>query len=172
MENRGYLHVYTGDGKGKTTAAFGLAVRALCAGRRVYIGQFVKSMQYSETKIGELFFGLRIEQLGRGCFIDRDPAPQDVALARAGLARCREAMTSGDYDLVVLDELTIALHFGLLEVGEVLEALRGRNPRVEAVVTGRYAPQELIDAADLVTEMREIKHYYTQGVLSRDGIDR
>ena len=172
MENRGYLHVYTGDGKGKTTAAFGLAVRALCAGRRVYIGQFVKSMQYSETKIGELFFGLRIEQLGRGCFIARDPAPQDVALASAGLARCREAMTSGDYDLVVLDELTIALHFGLLEVGEVLEALRGRNPRVEAVVTGRYAPQELIDAADLVTEMREVKHYYAQGVLSREGIDR
>ena len=110
--------------------------------------------------------------MGRGCFIDRDPAPQDVALARAGLARCREAMTSGDYDLVVLDELTIALHFGLLEVGEVLEALRGRNPRVEAVVTGRYAPQELIDAADLVTEMREVKHYYAQGVLSREGIDR
>ena len=81
-------------------------------------------------------------------------------------------MTSGDYDLVVLDELTIALHFGLLEVGEVLEALRGRNPRVEAVVTGRYAPQELIDAADLVTEMREVKHYYAQGVLSREGIDR
>ena len=172
MENRGYLHVYTGDGKGKTTAAFGLAVRALCAGRRVYIGQFVKSMQYSETKIGEFFPGLRIEQLGRGCFIGRDPAPQEVALARAGLACSSEAMTSGDYDLVVLDELTIALHFGLLEVGEVLEVLRGRDPRVEAVVTGRYAPQELIDAADLVTEMREVKHYYAQGVLSREGIDR
>lgn len=169
---KGYLQVYTGDGKGKTTAAFGLAVRALCAGRRVYIGQFVKSMKYSETGIEALFAGLRIEQLGSGCFIDRDPSPEDVALARTGLTRCREAMTSGEYDLVVLDELTIALHYGLLGVGEVLEALRSREAHVEAVVTGRYAPQELIDAADLVTEMREVKHYYAHGVRSREGIDR
>ena len=173
------IHVYHGDGKGKTTAAFGLALRALCAGKGVYVGQFVKSMKYNETKIERLFNGsdpafgrIRIEQLGRGCFIGKDPEPADRKAAGKGWARCADLLRSGEYDVVILDELTIALHFGLLEVGEVLEALRGRNPRVEAVVTGRYAPQELIDAADLVTEMREVKHYYAQGVLSREGIDR
>ena len=172
MDDRGYVHVYTGDGKGKTTAAFGLAVRALCAGKRVYIGQFVKSMKYSETGLEALFPALRLEQRGSGGILGRRPAARDVAMAREGVERCREAMASGAYDVAVLDELTIALHFGLVTVEEVLEALRGRDPRVEVVVTGRYAPQELMDAADLVTEMREVKHYYTRGVLSREGIDR
>lgn len=176
---RGYIHIYTGNGKGKTTAAFGLAVRALCAGKKVYIGQFVKSMKYNETRIEELLgragtgFGqIRIEQLGRGCYIDRQPDAADIAAAREGLERCAGLLHGSDYDMVILDELTIALHFGLLTEEEVLEALRQRDPRVEAVITGRYAPQALLDAADLVTEMREVKHYYTQGVLSRDGIDR
>ena len=149
---KGYIHVYTGNGKGKTTAAFGLAVRALCAGKSVYIGQFVKSMRYNETKIGQLFDQVKIEQLGRGCFIGKDPEAIDIRMARDGLTRCAALLESGEYDVV--------------------DALNRRHPAVEVVVTGRYAPQELIDAADLVTEMREIKHYYTQGVLSRDGIDR
>lgn len=169
---KGYIHVYTGNGKGKTTAAFGLAVRALCAGKSVYIGQFVKSMRYNETKIGQLFDQVKIEQLGRGCFIGKDPEAIDIRMARDGLTRCATLLESGEYDVVILDELTIALHFGLLTIDAVLDALNRRHPAVEVVVTGRYAPQELIDAADLVTEMREIKHYYTQGVLSRDGIDR
>ena len=168
---KGYIHVYTGNGKGKTTAAFGLAVRALCAGKSVYIGQFVKSMLYNETKIGQLFDQVKIEQLGRGCFIGKDPEAIDIRMARDGLTRCAALLESGEYDVVILDELTIALHFGLLTIDAVLDALNRRHPAVEVVVTGRYAPQELIDAADLVTEMREIKHYYTQGVLSRDGID-
>lgn len=177
--DQGYIQVYTGDGKGKTTAAFGLAVRALCAGKSVYIGQFVKSMKYHETRIEELFsmagesFGcIRIEQLGRGCFIDQDPEAVDVAMAREGLQRCAEHMRSGDYDVVILDELCIALHFGLLRLDEVLGVLAQRNPHTEVVITGRKAPQGLIDVADLVTEMREIKHYYNEGVLSRDGIER
>ena len=176
---QGFVHIYTGDGKGKTTAAFGLAVRALCAGKNVYVGQFVKSMKYNETKIEELFdtagvpFGrIRIEQFGRGCFIDKNPEPADVERARKGLARCAVLLESGEYEVVILDELTIALHFGLLTTAAVLDALRRRNPAVEVVVTGRYASRELIAAADLVTEMREVKHYYAQGVLSRDGIDR
>lgn len=169
---KGYIHVYTGNGKGKTTAAFGLAVRALCAGKSVYIGQFVKSMRYNETKIGQLFDQVKIEQLGRGCFIGKDPEAIDIRMARDGLTRCATLLESGEYDVVILDELTIALHFGLLTIDAVLNALNRRHPAVEVVVTGRYAPQELIDATDLVTEMREIKHYYTQGVLSRDGIDR
>lgn len=171
-KQKGYIHLYTGDGKGKTTAAFGLAVRALCAGKSVYIGQFVKSMQYHETKIEGLFDRVKIEQLGRGCFIGRDPETVDIEKACEGLARCSALLESGEYDVVILDELTIALHFGLLTTEAVSDALKRRHPAVEVVITGRYAPQELIDAADLVTEMREIKHYYTQGVLARDGIDR
>lgn len=176
--DQGYIQVYTGDGKGKTTAAFGLAVRALCAGKSVYVGQFVKSMKYHETRIEELFsmagesFGcIRIEQLGRGCFIDKNPEAVDIEMAHEGLRRCADYMRSGEYDVVILDELCIALHFGLLRLDEVLGVLAQRNPHTEVVITGRKAPQGLIDVADLVTEMREIKHYYNEGVLSRDGIE-
>ena len=177
--DQGYIQVYTGDGKGKTTAAFGLAVRALCAGKSVYVGQFVKSMKYHETRIEELFsmagesFGcIRIEQLGRGCFIDKNPEAVDIEMAHEGLRRCADYMRSGEYDVVILDELCIALHFGLLRLDEVLGDLAQRNPHTEVVITGRKAPQGLIDVADVVTEMREIKHYYHEGVLSRDGIER
>lgn len=177
--DQGYIQVYTGDGKGKTTAAFGLAVRALCAGKSVYVGQFVKLMKYHETRIEELFsmagesFGcIRIEQLGRGCFIDKNPEAVDIEMAHEGLRRCADYMRSGEYDVVILDELCIALHFGLLRLDEVLGVLAQRNPHTEVVITGRKAPQGLIDVADLVTEMREIKHYYHEGVLSRDGIER
>lgn len=177
--DQGYIQVYTGDGKGKTTAAFGLAVRALCAGKSVYVGQFVKSMKYHETRIEELFstagesFGcIRIEQLGRGCFIDKNPEAVDIEMAHEGLRRCADYMRSGEYDVVILDELCIALHFGLLRLDEVLGVLAQRNPHTEVVITGRKAPQGLIDVADVVTEMREIKHYYHEGVLSRDGIER
>lgn len=171
MLNKGYIHIYTGDGKGKTTAAFGLAARALCAGMSVYVGQFVKSMKYNETKLEDVFEKLKIEQLGRGCFLDKDPEAIDIEMAHKGLERCAEIMRSGEYDVVIMDELTIALHYNLLNVEEVIEVLKSRKPSVEVVITGRCAPQELIDIADLVTDMREVKHYYTQGVLSRDGID-
>lgn len=172
MKQQGYIHLYTGNGKGKTTAAFGLAVRALCAGKSVCIGQFVKSMKYNETRLTEYFPRLRIEQLGSGCFLDRQPNPHDVELAREGLRRYARLMAEGEWDVVILDELCIALHFGLVGVEEVLEALRHRKPEVEVIITGRYAPAELIAAADLVTDMQEVRHYYTRGVLSRDGIDR
>lgn len=172
MEQKGYIHVYTGNGKGKTTAAFGLAVRSLCAGYKVYIGQFVKSMKYNETNLTEHFPNLCIEQLGRGCYINRKPDEEDIRMAQVALAHCAEIMHSGSYDVVVLDELNIALHFELVRLDDVLEALRNRHPNVEIVITGRYAPQGLLDIADLVTEMTEVKHYYQQGVLSRNGIDR
>lgn len=175
---KGYIHIYTGDGKGKTTAAFGLAVRALCAGKDVYVGQFVKSMRYNETKIESLFnnadshFGrICIEQLGRGCFINTTPDERDIAMAGEGLRHCAKLLASAEYDVVILDELTIALHFGLLPIEAVIEALRCRAESVEVAITGRYAPQVLIDMADLVTEMCEVKHYYSSGALSRNGID-
>lgn len=172
MENKGYIHVYTGNGKGKTAAAFGLAIRVLCAGGSVFIGQFVKNMKYNETKIEHLFNNVRIQQFGRGCFIEKKPAQEDIDAAYAGLESCKQILASGEYNLVVLDELTIALYYELLSIEEVLTAISRRHSGTELVITGRYAPAELIDIADLVTEMREVKHYYTEGVLSRNGIDR
>lgn len=169
---KGYIHIYTGDGKGKTTAAFGLAVRALCAGKSVYIGQFVKSMKYNETRMAEKFEQVSIEQFGNGCMLTREATEEDARMAHEGLVRCEEVLLSGQYDIIILDELTIALFLGLLELEEVLNLLQNKRPETELIVTGRYAPQELIDIADLVTDMREVKHYYAQGVLSRDGIDR
>lgn len=172
MDEKGYIHVYTGNGKGKTTAAFGLAVRALCAGKEVFIGQFVKSMKYHETNIEAMFPDLKIRQFGRGCFINKNPEQVDIDMAREGLRICSEALESGDYDMVVLDELTIAIYYSLLAVPEVIEVLESRNPRVEVVITGRYAPDELVNMADLVTDMTEVKHYYAAGVEARDGIER
>lgn len=169
---KGYIHIYTGDGKGKTTAAFGLAVRALCAGKSVYIGQFVKSMKYNETRIVEKFDRIRIEQFGNGCMLTREADEEDVRMAHKGIMKCADNLSSGGYDVVILDELTIALFLGLVELEDILGLLQSKRPETEVVITGRYAPQELIDIADLVTDMREVKHYYTQGVLSRDGIDR
>ena len=147
METKGYLQVYTGNGKGKTTAAFGLAVRALCAGKRVFIGQFVKSMKYTETRLEACFPG------------------------RLAVRQCAVILASGEWDLVILDELTIAVYFGLLSDKEILEVIGQRDTGTEVVITGRYASEALLALADLVTEMREVKHYYTRGVLSRDGFD-
>ncbi|KXZ39218.1 cob(I)alamin adenosyltransferase [Alkalithermobacter thermoalcaliphilus JW-YL-7 = DSM 7308] len=168
---KGYIHVYTGNGKGKTTAAFGLALRAVCAGKKVYIGQFVKGMKYSETKAEKYLTGLKIEQLGRSCFIEREPEKEDIDAAKSGLEKCRKILTEGKYDIVILDEINIALFFKLITVKEVLDMLEKRAPHVEVILTGRYAPQEIIDVADLVTEMKEIKHYYNKGVIAREGIE-
>ena len=171
METKGYVHVYTGNGKGKTTAALGLSVRAVCAGKRVFFGQFVKGMKYSETKAVEYLPNFEMEQLGLNCFIEKAPTQADIDAAQAGLNRMREIIASGAYDLVVLDEVHIAIYFQLIDTSDVLEMLANRPEHVEVVCTGRYAPQELIDIADLVTEMKEIKHYYTQGVMARKGIE-
>ncbi|AEH51776.1 cob(I)yrinic acid a,c-diamide adenosyltransferase [Pseudothermotoga thermarum] len=166
-----YVHVYTGNGKGKTTAAFGLAVRAACAGLKVYIGQFIKGMKYSELDIVKYFPNIELEQFGRGCFIKGKPDELDVKLAREGLKKVEEKLTSGKYDLVILDEANIAIYFNLFTVQELIGVLNKRSERTEVVVTGRYAPKELIDYADLVTEMVEVKHYYTKGVMARKGIE-
>ena len=168
---KGYFHVYTGNGKGKSTAAFGLALRALCAGKRVYIGQFVKNMKYSETKIEGIMEGIRIIQYGKDCCIDRQPDEEDARLAMLGLTECAQILKSGTYDVVILDEITIATYLKFIQPEDILKAVEERAPHVEVIVTGRYCPELLIEAADLVTEMTEIKHYYTQGVLSREGID-
>lgn len=177
MEKR-YIHIYTGNGKGKTTAAFGLAVRAICAGKNVAVCQFVKSMKYSETGLLQLLsnapasFGkLRIEQCGHGCCLIRKPGKADIDCALSGLDKCTEWMRSGEWDVVVLDEITIAIHLGLISTEQVINAINSKAPSTEIVITGRYAPSELICIADLVTDMQEVKHYYSAGVLSRKGID-
>ena len=168
---KGFIHIYTGNGKGKTTAAFGLAIRAALSGKKVFIGQFVKDMKYSETKIEDYLHNIEIKQLGRGCFIYENPDEVDKEIAKKGLDECSALLSSGEYDLVILDEINIALYYKLFEVTDVVNALKNKAVKTEVVLTGRYAPQELIDMADLVTEMVEIKHYYSHGVLSREGID-
>lgn len=171
---RGFLQIYTGDGKGKTTAALGLAMRAAGAGLRVYIGQFIKEMEYGEIGIiRQRLPEITAELFGneRGCIIDRKPTAEDVRCAQKGLARAEEVLTGGEYDMVILDELTIPLQLGLLSLEDVLKAVRKKPDNVELVITGRNAPPELIEQADLVTDMKEVKHYYQQGVLSRRGIE-
>lgn len=169
---KGYVHVYTGNGKGKTTAAFGLALRALMSGKKVFIAQFVKDMKYNETKIEGYIENIKIKQFGHGCFINSLPKQEDIDVANNGLKECEEILKSNEFNLVILDELTIALYFKLLDIDEVIKIIKQRNKDVEVVITGRYAPKELIEIADLVTDMQEVKHYYTEGVEARDGIER
>ena len=170
---RGLIHVYTGDGKGKTTAALGLALRASGHGMRTYIGQFMKGQQYGELDALRDDPCITIEQYGDPRCIRREEVTSEhVAQAQRGLQRAREAMLSGDYAIVVLDEANVALWFGLLAVEEVLAFLDLKPGGVEVILTGRRALQELIDRADLVTEMVEVKHYYAQGVVAREGVER
>ena len=167
----GYIHIYTGNGKGKTTAAFGLAIRALMSGKKVYIGQFVKDMAYNETKIANDYENLTIEQLGKGCFIERKPTDEDKKSGREALEKCYRLYKSNAYDLIILDELCIALYFKLFNSQEVIDYFFNHEYNAEIVITGRYCPEALIKKADLVTEMKEVKHYFSQGVNSRDGFD-
>ncbi len=168
----GLVQVYTGNGKGKTTAALGLAVRAAGRGFSVFIGQFMKGVQYGELAIEKFTDGLvRIHQFGTDSLI-HTANENDRRLARAGLETCREAVQSGDYDICVLDEVNIAIHMGLLDVKPVVELVKNRPESVELVLTGRYAPQEILDLADLITEMKEIRHPYQKGIPAREGIER
>ena len=172
---KGLVQVYTGNGKGKTTAALGLAFRACGRGLKVCMIQFMKGGgPYGEHLSAELHApGLTILPFGREGWVNRDnPDPEDCRLAEEALNRGAEALASGDFDLVILDEVIGATHFGLLKVEQLLEIIRSKPDRVELVLTGRNADQRLIDAADLVTEMREIKHYYKAGVPARVGIEK
>lgn len=171
---QGYLQIYTGNGKGKTTAAMGLALRAAGAGLQVYIGQFVKDMKYSEVRLMEQVLPqITIELLGKGCFIDRPPEEGDRQAAQEGLDHVAQLMKSGQYDVMILDEISIAIVCGLIPEENVLALIDRRPQEMELVLTGRYMPSSLMEKADLITEMQEVRHYYTeQGVLARDGIER
>jgi cob(I)alamin adenosyltransferase len=180
MAERGFVHVYTGDGKGKTTAALGLAVRAALSGLRVFIGQFMKGSDYAELGIADLPFGdvaggsVELLQYGTPRLICQgtSPSDEDVRAARRGLEDLRARLASGSYDVVVADEFNVAVHFKLITLEAALELLEARPEHVELILTGRRAAQQIIDRADLVTDMREVKHYYaTQGVKARKGIE-
>lgn len=168
----GYVQVYTGNGKGKTTAALGLALRATGAGLKVYIGQFIKGMQYSEVDILEKNLPeITVEQYGDGCFIKRDPTEEDIKLAEEGLWKLNHAMASGKYDVIIADEANCAVKAKLFPVEKLLDLIDKKPENVELVFTGRDADKRLIDRADLVTEMKPIKHYYDKGIKARKGIE-
>jgi cob(I)alamin adenosyltransferase len=172
---QGYIQVYTGNGKGKTTAALGLALRAAGHGLKTYIGQFLKGQAYGElAAVRRLAPLITIEQFGRSGFIHvtENPEDEDIERARRGLEKCLRAMLSGKFRLVVLDEICVALHFRLLSEKDVHDFLAQKPRDVEVVLTGRYAPPTLLRRADLVTEMKEKKHYYAKGVRARAGIEK
>lgn len=194
MADKGYVQVYTGNGKGKTTAAIGLAIRALGAGKRVLLLQFMKSKVYSEHNIlPQISPDLHLETLGKPFFVAKEgsltaeelakwgsevvvfppgkPPADYVTVAVQGIARAKEAVSNGKYDLVILDEINVAMFFELVSWQQVEDVMNSKLENVELVLTGRGASPELIERADLVTEMREVKHYYQQGVAARLGIE-
>ncbi len=169
---KGYVQIYTGNGKGKTTAAFGLSLRAAGAGFKVYIAQFMKKGGYSELKALERFDDLiTIEQFGTGKFTFGKPTDEDIAAGRKCLKAIRQALESALYDVVIMEEAAVAEKFDVISTEDILEMIRIKPEKTELVITGRGASEQLIAAADLVTEMREIKHYYQQGVGARVGIE-
>jgi cob(I)alamin adenosyltransferase len=172
MEDFGLIQVYTGDGKGKTTAAIGQAVRACGHGARVIMIQFMKGRQYGELNCAAAIGRFEIHQFGRDEFVDKsNPARIDMDYARRGLAKAREIVEGGACDLLILDEINIAVDFGLLSVDDVLGLLRDKPEKMEVILTGRNAPPAFIEMAHLVTDMREIKHPYREGIEMRQGIE-
>ncbi len=168
-----YIHVYTGDGKGKTTAALGLTLRAVGAGWRVLFCQFLKHGEFSEIKaLKKLGEQVTIRQYGSGRFTKGKPSEKEVEMARAGLSETMQDMVDGKYDLIVLDEINVAVHFGLIPLEGVISLLEKRPQDVELVLTGKWAPKEIMARADLVTEARMIKHYFSKGVRAREGIEK
>jgi len=170
---KGLVQIYTGNGKGKTTAAFGQALRALGQGYRVCVVQFMKGRKYGEFLAAEKYLpNLTIHLSGLDSFVMRDhPAPLDIELARQGLDLARRVIASGDYDMVILDELNVAADFKLIPLDEVIALIKSKPGRLDLILTGRYAPEEIIALADTVSEIQEIRHHYAAGVKERAGIE-
>jgi cob(I)alamin adenosyltransferase len=170
---KGLVLVFTGNGKGKTTAAFGQALRAVGQGLRVCIIQFMKGRKYGEFLAAERHLpNLTLHLSGLDSFVMRDnPAPLDIELARQGLDLARRAVESGEYDMVILDEINVAADFKLVPLADVLDLIRNKPTQLDLILTGRYTPPEILAIADTVTEMREIRHHYNAGVKERAGIE-
>ena len=176
QKTKGMIQVYTGNGKGKTTAALGLALRAVGHGQRVFVLQFLKGeKENSGERISakKLAPWLTIKPMGRRGFINKEnPDPQDQLLARKALDYAKELLLSRDYDILILDEINVAVAFGLLPVKAVLELMDLKPDSVELILTGRYADPKVMEKADLVTEMKNLKHYYDKGIPDRISSER
>ncbi|MDR1495612.1 MAG: cob(I)yrinic acid a,c-diamide adenosyltransferase [Clostridiales Family XIII bacterium] len=168
---KGYIQIYTGDGKGKSTAAFGLAARMAGRGGRVFIGRFMKGLTSGELNSCNNIPLIEYEDFGSDEYIVGTPSDRDISSAESGLRRVSEALGSSEYDMVVMDEINDALLFGLVTLDAVLDVAKVKPERTELIMTGRGAPKKLIEAADLVTEMRAVKHYFDDGVMARPGIE-
>jgi cob(I)alamin adenosyltransferase len=169
---KGLIHVYTGNGKGKTTAAIGLGVRAAGDGLKVLMIQFMKGRRYSELDALQQMKNFTVVQFGRDEFVSKEkPAQVDIDLAQKGLAFAKEVIHNQIYDVVILDEINVALDYRLITLDDVLQLLKEKPESLELVLTGRYASPEIIQHADVVSEILEIKHPYQKGLLSRKGID-
>ncbi|MEK7821520.1 MAG: cob(I)yrinic acid a,c-diamide adenosyltransferase [Planctomycetota bacterium] len=172
MKRRGTVQVYTGEGKGKTTAALGQALRAVGHGWKVLVIQFLKARQgVGETSAAKNIPNLHILQFGSGHFVCNKPTQEDHALAQQAWQTARESTLSGRYDMVILDEINVAIHYKMIAVQEVLKLVEERPPHVELILTGRYAHPGLLEVADLVSEVKAVKHPYTSGVKAREGIE-
>lgn len=173
MAEKGYIHVYTGNGKGKTTAALGLALRAAGAGKKIYIAQFVKGMKYAEIDAIERYLkdSITTQQFGLDCFIEKKPEQKDIDAAVKGLQEVKKIIVSEIYNVLILDEATIALYYKLFSIKDFLDVLALKPNNLEIIITGRYASDELLKIADLVTVMQEEKHYYQKGINARKGIE-
>jgi len=165
------IQVYTGNGKGKTTAALGLALRAAGAGLRVYFGQFLKKGGYSEIAGLKKLSRVTVVQFGTGAFIRSKPGEKEIAAARKGLAAARTAATGGKFDVIILDEFNVALRLGLFNCKDAMELIRRIPDTVELILTGRDAQKTVLKCADLVSEITEVKHYYRTGKKARKGIE-
>ena len=169
---KGYIHIYTGPGKGKTTAALGLGLRAAGAGFKVHMIQFMKGRRYSELNAIDNLPNFTFSQHGRDEFVSKEkPEQVDIDMAQQGFSHAREIINSGKYDLVILDEINVAIDYNLIALEDVLKLIEEKPEKLEIVLTGRDAHPELTKIADVVTEMLEIKHPYQQGVLARKGVD-
>ena len=170
---KGYTQVYTGNGKGKTTAAIGLAVRAAGAGLKVFIAQFGKMGDYSEIKALKRFSDLiTVEQFGLGRFTNGKPTPEDIKAAQEGLEKVRSVLVSDEYNIIIMEEANVAVKLGLFGVQDLLNIITDKPLEKELVITGRGASPRVIEQADLVTEMKPSKHYFQKGVPARVGIEK
>jgi len=171
LEN-GLIHVYTGHGKGKTTAAIGLGIRAIGDGLKVYMIQFMKGRRYSEIDAIEKIPNFTVVQYGRDEFVSKEKPDQiDIDFAQKGFEHAKKIIMDGKYDLVILDEINVAVDFNLINLEDVLDLISEKPKNIELVLTGRYASPEIVKNADLVSEILEIKHPYQSGIQSRKGID-
>jgi len=172
--NKGYIQIYTGNGKGKTTAAIGQAVRAAGFGLKTYIIQFMKEFPYNElNSLKHLKEWITIDQFGGDEFVYKKepPGKNEIDKAKRGLAAAKAKMLSRKYDIIILDEVCVSIYFGLLSDEEILTFIKQKPENIELILTGRFCQDNIMDKADLVTEMREVKHYYQEGVTSRKGIE-